>query len=424
MTAPMSRRTRVTRQVGRFGAVALAVGLVTFVAVPAANASTLAAPAVTAATLTAPAVSADPLPTVGLNYVALGDSYSSGLGVDPQTDQPVAGCGQSSNNYPHQVAAALGLNLTDVTCAGATANNVSTTPQNILGPDGTTVIATAPVQIDALSAKTDIVTITVGGNNLKFTDVALACAAKSATGPLWSNPAANECTSTLAPKIQAGSMAMATAIAQTYAAVRAAAPNAKIFVLGYPTIAPPTSTPSCFTPVSQPNSFPFTDVDVPFLHGVESGLDQTVKTLVGQAGPGFTYVPTFADSLGHSACAAPDVAYVNGVYITFDPSTKAPIIDEKSLHPNAAGVDFMASELEPQIVAAFPATVVTPTPTPTPSSTVTTTTETTATAAASASLAATGISEPFIAGAGVLGLLFLGAGLSAVIMQRKQRSRP
>ena len=46
----------------------------------------------------------------------------------------------------------------------------------------------------------------------------------------------------------------------------------------------------------------------------------------------------------------------------------------------------------------------------------------TATAAAGASLAATGLSEPFIAGASVLALLFLGAGVSALIMQRKQRA--
>ncbi|MCU1477948.1 MAG: hypothetical protein JWQ64_2641 [Subtercola sp.] len=418
MTTVTSSRSRVVSRVGRLAAIVVAVGIVACVSVPAASASTLATP---------PAIDPALLPTAGLNYVALGDSYSSGLGVDPQTDQPVAGCGQSSNNYPHQVASALGMHLTDVTCAGAQASNVTTTPQPILAPDGT-VIATAPVQLDSLSVDTDVVTITVGGNGLKFTQVALACAAASADGPLlFNNPPAPAppnltCEPSVTALLNGVFPSLIKSLGDTYAAVKAAAPNAAVFVLGYPSIAPATvPTEGCFSPALTPNSFPFTTSDTPFLHSVETHLDQAVQAQAAAAG--FTYVPTFADSLGHSACAAPADQYVNGVFVSMvlDPTTHLPVplIDEKSLHPNAAGVDFMASELLPGIVAAFPETVVTPTPTPTP----TPLTTETATALPSASLAATGLSEPFIAGASVLALLFLGAGLSALIVQRKQRGQ-
>ena len=40
------------------------------------------------------------------HYVALGDSFTADWGVDPVgADQPSTGCRQSSNDYPHQVAA-------------------------------------------------------------------------------------------------------------------------------------------------------------------------------------------------------------------------------------------------------------------------------------------------------------------------------
>ncbi|MEF2976573.1 SGNH/GDSL hydrolase family protein [Subtercola sp. YIM 133946] len=422
MTTARPRRAQTFRRFGGAAAIVSAVALATFVSVPAAMAAS-AAPAAAA------------LPTAGLNYVAIGDSYSSGLGVDPQTDQPVAGCGQSSNNYPHQVAAALGMNLTDVTCAGAQASNVTTDPQQTYNPDGTP-LAVAPVQLDSLSADTDVVTITVGGNGLKFTQIALACAAATADGPLLFNnpPAPAPPNTTCEPSVSAlltpAFQALAKSLADTYAAVAQAAPNAKIFVLGYPSIAPDVIPPAgCFSSVLTPNSFPFTTADTPFLHGVETNLDNLVQKTA--AGAGFTYVPTFADSIGHSACAAPADQYVNGVFVSFvtDPTTHetVPLIDEKSLHPNASGVDFMAAELEPQIEAAFPV-IDTPTPTPTPSVTATPTVSPTDTPAPTSSatatavpaaLASTGLSEPFIAGAGVLALLFLGAGISVAIVQRR-----
>ena len=64
-----------------------------------------------------------------------GDSFTADWGVDPvAADQPSTGCRQSMNDYPHQVAANLGLKLTDVSCAGALTTNM-TQPQTPF-PDG------------------------------------------------------------------------------------------------------------------------------------------------------------------------------------------------------------------------------------------------------------------------------------------------
>ena len=110
----------------------------------AANVETSASPSATAA---APA---------GPTYVALGDSYTAAPGV-PTTEQE-SGCLRSSGNYPSLVAAALGRELVDVSCSGAS------TPSLVEGQrvgDGT-----AAPQLDALTPDTSLVTLGVGGNDL------------------------------------------------------------------------------------------------------------------------------------------------------------------------------------------------------------------------------------------------------------------
>ena len=60
-------------------------------------------------------------------YVAMGSSYAAGPKIpDAVPDQS---CGRSTPNYAHLVAAAFGLDLTEVSCIGARIDNVTTTPQ-------------------------------------------------------------------------------------------------------------------------------------------------------------------------------------------------------------------------------------------------------------------------------------------------------
>ncbi|RFA14277.1 hypothetical protein B7R21_06745 [Subtercola boreus] len=371
------------------------------------------------------------LPTAGLKYVAIGDSYSSGIGIGAVNPDVPSDCGQSLENFPHLLAATLGLDLTDVTCSGAQAENLTTVPQPVNG-------STLPVQTAALDASTDVVTITVGGNGLKFTTVAAACAAASANGPLV-GPGLGALTSCQQiPGIAALPSRiplLGQVIGATYAAVRKAAPNAKIFVLGYPSIAPDAADlpagGSCFSPVTQPGGFPFTDADTPFLHTIEQTLDNTVQTQAEAAG--FIYVPTFAESRGHSACAPAADSYVNGVFVDFTVPT-SPVIDEKSLHPNANGVGFMAQLAETAIAKAFP--VVAPQPTSTPTPTVTpepsvspvapdpSTTASVPVPAAdagngSSALAATGVFAPMLIAVGVFALLSVLAGAGMIVARRR-----
>jgi hypothetical protein len=90
--------------------------------------------------------------------VALGSSFAAG-GAQPVLDPY---CGRSSNNYAHILARTLDLQLTDVTCGGATIDNLLDVPQQIYSG------AFLAPQIDAVGPHTDLVTITVGGNDVNY----------------------------------------------------------------------------------------------------------------------------------------------------------------------------------------------------------------------------------------------------------------
>lgn len=114
-------------------------------------------------------------PTGQLEYVAMGDSFSSGEGnPDFQfgTDEDgVNMCHRSPYAYPYLLAAdpSLNLRLTDfVACSGATTDSL------INGGASDGAWGESP-QIDSLSEGTDIVTISIGGNNINFAGFIEAC---------------------------------------------------------------------------------------------------------------------------------------------------------------------------------------------------------------------------------------------------------
>lgn len=106
-------------------------------------------------------------------YVAMGDSFSSGEGNPPfeaGTDTSSDKCHRSSEAYPRllQADSSLSLGTTSfVACSGATTNDV------LNGKDGESS------QLDALSENTETVTITVGGNDVGFSDYIQLCFAGS-----------------------------------------------------------------------------------------------------------------------------------------------------------------------------------------------------------------------------------------------------
>ena len=340
----------MTSTIRRLSAVALA---------PLFAAALVIAPAV------APVAAATTTPVgKGLEYVALGDSYAAGLGLDPDPDQPVSGCAQGLGNYPRTLASLTGLSLTDMTCSAAETKNLIGDVQN---PGG----GTNPVQTDALSASTRIVTITIGGNDLGFISLLTSCIALSRTGPTISGSAAN-CAEVLeadgtydekiATTVVGDSASASTGLTAAFSAVRKAAPNADVFVIGYPSIMPDAAnTPAdgCYraditgeslSTFRIENGFPFTDVDVEFIRATQQKLDAASAQAAEAAG--FTYVSTLAGSAAHSACQTDGTAYVNGVTFQSDANHEI-TMPAGALHPNAAGEAFLADSVLPLVEAAL-----------------------------------------------------------------------
>src|ERR1700723_4757992 len=85
--------------------------------------------------------------TAVVNYVALGDSYSSGLGAGDYISSS-GSCDRSTNAYPEQWAAANSPTaFTSVACAGATTTDVINS------------------QVSALSTSTTLASLTIGGHD-------------------------------------------------------------------------------------------------------------------------------------------------------------------------------------------------------------------------------------------------------------------
>lgn len=203
-------------------------------------------------------------------------------------------------------------------------------------------------------------TLTIGGNDADLFGTAASCLAISADGPVFSGRDAPSCESTLVQdgedqlsvKIQSR---VALGIADTLAAVRRAAPNAVVVFLGYPAIFPDaehTPAKGCFRSAldlgtlagSFPSdTFPFTDDDVAYLHGVQEELDAVSASAADAAGVRF--VDVLERTEAHSACAPADERYVAGVSLTGSSDLRRIDLKAGALHPNGRGVAYLTDQM-------------------------------------------------------------------------------
>ncbi|WP_020668463.1 SGNH/GDSL hydrolase family protein [Amycolatopsis nigrescens] len=244
-------------------------------------------------------------------YVALGDSYTSAPRTGAQAGTP-AGCQRSDNNYPHLVAAALNpAEFADVSCGGATTAHLSSAQQT---KDGTN-----PPQLDAVNEATTLVTVGIGGNDVGF----VALAGQCATG----DPAAGPCKARLTAggkdELAAKVNATAAKISSVLTKIHDKAPNARVVVVGYPTILPDGN--GCWP------SLPIGAPDVAYLRGSLTKMNAMLAEQAKKHQAGFA--DTAAMTKGHDLCAASGTRWVEGLI----PSAAA-----IALHPNAAGARAMA----------------------------------------------------------------------------------
>jgi lysophospholipase L1-like esterase len=146
---------------------------------------------------------------------ALGDSYSSGVGTaDP--DPSIPACYRTPHAWPTLAAAALHWQVKNLACAGAKTTEI-TVPFG--GQDAQTAL------LAALSPQPRVVTITIGGNDVGFGSVLATCFL-------------SDCRSAVADADEAILTELPGRLATTYRAVEAAAPAARLVVVGYPRLFP------------------------------------------------------------------------------------------------------------------------------------------------------------------------------------------
>ncbi|MFJ2952744.1 SGNH/GDSL hydrolase family protein [Streptomyces sp. NPDC087226] len=260
-------------------------------------------------------------PARGLDYVALGDSYASAPGVPTQVD---AECARSSSNYPSLVAVSRGARLTDVSCAGATTADLAT------GQNGG-----AP-QFDALGRRTDLVTVSIGGNDVGFTTVLGTCARLAATDPAGT-PCRTHFTGGGTDELQEAVAATGPRITQVLKEVRERAPRAKVVVVGYPSLFPDDGV-GCTSP-----AVPFAAGDFAYLRDTTKALNTMLERRARQSGA--AYADTYTPTVGHDMCAPTGERWIESL---------APETPAAPAHPNAQGEGAMAKAVQRVLAACGP----------------------------------------------------------------------
>jgi hypothetical protein len=233
-------------------------------------------------------------------YVALGDSYSSGEGLQPTATTYISpsnddGCHRSVQAFPVLVATNLNLNLGQfetygsggfVACSGATSKDL------LNGENG------EPSQLSALSSETQWVTVSDGGDDLHFSNVLIACLGVRASAKIGgvtrsytqsgivreSETCANYLASanSLFDATQGTSKEEAE-LEHVYTQIFIHAPNADLAVLNYPQLF--TESPPAFCPVASSASLtsvfkvPSAQLDVGYSKGQVSEFNRVESEL-------------------------------------------------------------------------------------------------------------------------------------------------
>jgi GDSL-like Lipase/Acylhydrolase family len=334
------------------------------------------------------AVAFQPLSAKPADFVvALGDSFSSGEGATTDTTTGASytsesdhdgtdasatnslrdGCHRSTLAWSRKAAlpdsatsigsrsdsldASLDYHL--LACSGAVSANVSTAGTLQYGERD---------QVDQgyLDSNTTLVTVSIGGNDVHFSDVLFDCVTAWLTDTEASfHPCDQQAypgsSSTLHDLTASRLAALPALLATDLSAIHSKAPNAKIVLMGYPELFETGS--SCIN---------IDDRDRTWLNSVSSQLESTLSAAATTANAGGTFVkfenpePFFT---GHNLCASSSAE--NGLVFHQSPGDKPmfsfPVpgpnfnvgVSQQSAHPNPLGTTYYASALQDALGGGF-----------------------------------------------------------------------
>ncbi len=281
----------------------------------------------------------------GMDYLALGDSFSSGEGAQKYeigTDEKFNLCHLSQVSFPYIIAKKLSLNsFHSEACSGART-------LNLIGGSG---VDDKGIRIDRDNQYKDkpldnslgewipgyekqvkfvtenaphLITVTASGNDIGFAQKLEACVKPGTCFPTYEDK--QEVFNEVDAKLNV--------ITDMYMKIKKEAPqDARIYAVGYPQLALPVG--SCGVNVH------FNTDELTFASSLIARLDTVIKTAAAKAG--VTYVD-IADALnGYRLCEndAGNIA-VNGLTAGKD---KYGIIGNESYHPNEFGQFLMAQKI-------------------------------------------------------------------------------
>lgn len=213
-----------------------------------------------AAMVSALAVTTPAAAQSSINYVALGDSYASGVGAGSTSGS----CDRSPNAYPQLWANANApASYVSVACSGATTS---------------TVIST---QLSALSSSTTLVSITVGGNDVGFTSVMETCVLESTSACVSAIDTAENKMSTQLPG----------ELNSVLSGIAADAPDARVVVTGYPQLYDLSKSSGCIG---------LSTTDRTDLNQAADDLDGQIQAAAGRYGD--TFADVRSEFSGHEIC--------------------------------------------------------------------------------------------------------------------------
>lgn len=237
-----------------------------------------------------------------LRMVALGDSSAAGPLVGTQNSLD---CLRSSSNWPTVAARALGAQLTDVTCSGATTADLTGKRFGYIAP-----------QLDAVTADTDIVTLAIGANDINMGGTVVGC-----TQPL-PEPFGVSCKSWMTAGGDTTDTQLAAVrpkIVDAVNRIHAKAPGATVHLVGYLRYWDETG---CYP------TDPIWAVDAEWLQSIFDRTNAMIRQAAAESGA--TYIDIATPSTGHGVCAPYASKWVEGLIPT---SAAAPY------HPNQSGMD-------------------------------------------------------------------------------------
>lgn len=238
-------------------------------------------------------------------YVALGDSFAALGPTNAPTSGPEA-CLRSTRNYPSLLAGDIRPGeFIDATCGGARTVDM-TAPQ----------IPETPPQFDALTAETDLVTLSIGGNDIGFGDI-VGCVMRTAR--VADGAPCRERLDGVTSDALAG---LAGRLDDVYAGIRERSPDARIVTTAYLPLVPELD--SCdFVDRMSPG-------DVDWTRSITERINRVVVDAADRAGAA-AVLPD--DAASRHACAP-----VAGRYTDFTGIETA----SHPMHPTAAGHRAMA----------------------------------------------------------------------------------